>query len=255
MSDELEYPRQLTGTERSMIEPLLPEDRPGYRRYLQYLDELFVIGEGRWGSGDLILGESNDTPEIAGPMEKVFASGFIYTDSGKASVTIHEYDGSQMEINIAVMSGETLPDDLRILKTETYSVWTPGTSCPFCLGSVREVAITDVPDAVIVFCIRDRLIWLYEQASGVNYPIPVTNYYNELMLYKHIKDPAIALKSQNLFTMLDEHSDEDLKEAYLRYNKTWRRIDIDGKVGNSGRPKEGVAQKLSTFFKGKKRDG
>jgi hypothetical protein len=226
MNQEREYPRHLTELERSMIEPVLPADRPGYRSYRKYLDELLVIGEGRWGTGDLILGHPDDTPEISGPMEKVFASGFVYTESAKISLTVHEYDGEQLEIIIASVSGEEIPDAVTIQRIETYSVWLRGKNCPFCNGIVREVEIRKSPDAVIVLCTRDHLVWVYDESSGVNYPIPVTNYYNEVMFYKHIKDPAIALKSENLFTMIDEHTDSELREAFLRYNKTWYRVDV-----------------------------
>jgi hypothetical protein len=59
------------------------------------------------------------------------------------------------------------------------------------------------------------------------FPIPVTNFYNELMLVKQIRDPAIALRSQLLFESHRSYADADLKAAFIAYNAVRRRVDVE----------------------------
>lgn len=247
------YPRQLTDKEWMLLEWLLPEDKPGYKVYRSLLTQLQVIGTGRWGEGDLILGHPSDTPDTSGPMERVFAHGYIETDNGKISISIHEFDGSQLEIQIVNAQQGTLPDELSTLKRATYSTWNPGNRCQFCGAEVREVIINRTePRAILVICREHKSIWLYDESDKVNFPIPSTNYYNELMLLKNIRDPKIALNSANLFRMLDEFADGELREAFVRYNKTWRRITIRPEAEPRKHATGTFKLKLLSFLRGKK---
>jgi hypothetical protein len=246
------FPRPLTTREWELIEWILPEDRTGYRKYRELLRSLSVIGQGRWGEGNIILGQPGDTPELSGPMERIFANGIIEADEGKITVSVHEYAAGQLEIQITNLNDESFPDKLSIKRKVTYSTWKPGIVCPFCNGNVREVHInSSEPIAMLAFCRSDRSIWIYDDTGGVNHPIPGTNYYNELMLHKHIKDPALALESNNLFTMLDDYSDNDLRQAFVNYNKIWHRIDIRSESDSDNDEKENLTEKLSSIFKGK----
>ncbi len=245
------YPRPLSEKEWSLIEWILPEKRTGYQKYRTLLTSLQVIGPGRWGEGDLILGEPGDTPELSGPMERIFANGIIESAEGKITVSVHEYVAGQLEVQIANLHDEEIPDELTIQRKATYSTWKPGSECPFCNQSIREIPVNNNdPVAVLAICTNDKNIWIYDDADGVNHPIPATNYYNELMLFKQIKDPSIALQSKNLFSMLDDYSDEDLREAFVRYNKTWRRISIQQETKSTDKEK----MNLLKIFKGKKRE-
>ncbi len=251
--DNNTYPRPLTEKEWMLVEWILPENREGYSKYRALLKSLQVIGSGRWGSGDFILGVPGDTPDITGPMERIFANGIIEAEEGKITVSVHEYVAGQLEVQIANLQDESIPDDLTIKRKATYSVWKPGEGCPFCGGGVREISINrDDPVAVLAICINDKSIWVYDDSDGVNYPIPGTNYYNELMLHKKIKDPVIALQSKNLFTMLGDYSDSDLRQAFVRYNKTWHRISIQPGTESNGDKKEKLKDSLGSIFKGKK---
>ncbi len=247
------FPRPLTDKEWVLVEWILPENRSGYNKYRSLLKTLQVIGYGRWGESDLILGEPGDKPDISGPMERVFANGIIEADEGKITVAVHEYVAGQLELQITNLHDESVPDDLTIKRKTTYSVWKPKAPCPFCNKEVREVMINNEdPRAILVICSNDENLWVYDEKDGVNHPIPATNYYNELMLHKQIKDSSIALQSKNLFRMLDDHTDDDLCQAFVKYNKTWRRITIQPGSASNKKKQEKLTERLIPFVKRKK---
>lgn len=221
------FPRPLNRKEWLLIEWLLPGDRAGYKKYRSLLQSLQIIGYGRWGEGNYILGQPDDVPDTTSPMERIFANGMIESDDGTITVSVHEYVAGQLEIQITNLAGEYISDDLNIRKKSTYSFWRPGAVCPFCGKPVREVKInTPHPAAVLTLCYNDNRVWLYDETDGVNHPIPATNLHNELMLYKHIKDPEKVLNWKNLFNNPKDYTDGDLRQAFIIYNQTWRRISI-----------------------------
>jgi hypothetical protein len=221
------FPRPLAHNEWLLIEWLLPDERSGYSIYRSLLKSLQVIGYGRWGDGNFVLGEPGDTPDISGPMQRIYASGTIESEEGIITVSVHEYAAGQLEIQITNLENEDISDKLKIRKKSTYSFWEPGAKCPFCGKPVREIAINNSqPMAVLAVCYNDNRLWLYDETDGVNHPIPATNLYNELMLYKHIKDPVKVLNSKNLFNNPDDFPDQELRQAFVNYNKTWYRISI-----------------------------
>jgi hypothetical protein len=77
--------------------------------------------------------------------------------------------------------------------------------------------------------------------------LPVTNFYNELMLTKQIRDPAVALRSQGLFDSHRSYSDGDLRAAFVAYNAVKRRVDIEAvpEVPRKG----GLADVLHSIFR------
>lgn len=96
---------------------------------------------------------------------------------------------------------------------------------------------------VLAICASDRMMWLYDSRSGVNHPIPVTNYYNELMLHKNIRDPNIALDSKRLFTDHSRFSDTDLILAFKTYNQLRAKVELDGTIIVPGK-KAGIIERL-----------
>ena len=99
---------------------------------------------------------------------------------------------------------------------------------PATQSPVREVKINET--LVLAFVPSEKRLWLSDGELLVNHLIPITNYYNELMLYKHIRDPKVALKSGLLFEQLDGYSDADLRAAFIAYNALKRRVKIDTEV-------------------------
>jgi hypothetical protein len=243
------YPRPLTRRERDLIEWLLPSDRPGYREYSAILKPLLVIGEGRRGKGNFVLGRIGDTPDVTSPLSAVFAYGVIEGVEGTISVLTREAREGQVEIEIVPLKGEEIPESLTEKSRWTYSTWLPGLPCPSCSGAVREVQIgAREPQAVLAVCRTDRRLWVYERATGVNHLIPVTNFYNELMLQKNIRDPKVALDPTFLYTHVDEFSDVELAHAFFLYNKVRKKVEMVDTTPPIQKKRQGLVESLKRIF-------
>ncbi|HUN66515.1 MAG TPA: hypothetical protein VMW43_10470 [Bacteroidota bacterium] len=244
------YPRGLTPREREWIEWILPASRSGYAAYRNRIAGTVVIGEGRRGTGELILGRRGDEPDFSAPLAPVFAYGMIESDTGGVSVTIRQESGGQISVEIAAHAGESVPDELPVRRRWSYSDWLPGGVCPQCRGPLREVpmrpANSPETEFTLALCPVDGRIWLYERASGINHLIPVTNYYNELMLKKNIRDPIVALSSARLFTDIGGYSDADLTAAFESYNRQRHKVRIDGPLVPAAGP---AGSPLSSIFR------
>jgi len=221
---ETPYPRNLRVKERDLLESVLPPDRPGYRKYRDLLETIHVIGEGRRGAGHLILGHPGDVPDLASPLPPVVAYGIVETTKDRYTITVRELVGAQFDAEIISAHDEEIPDHFEEKRRWTYSTWKPGSVSPATGAPVREVPIDE--RSVFVIAAGEKRLWLYDGATGMNHPIPVTNYHNELMLQKQIRDPAIALQSGLLFDQLSSYSDADLRAAFVSYNATRRRVDV-----------------------------
>jgi len=240
------YPRPLTEREKSWLLWILPEDRPGYHLYRQKIDQLLVIGEGRRGSGNLVLGTQGESPDLSSPLSSVYAYGVIESREGVITILVREESGGQIEVEVIPMKTESVPEEVTEQRRWTYSSWLPGLPCPCCNDAPREVPIkAAASNVVLAICPKDHRIWVYESSTGVNHLVPVTNFYNELMLHRRIRDPKVALDPGNLFTRLSEFTDDDLGYAFHVYNKIRR------KVGSS-LPARGVSaprKPRATFWK------
>src|SRR5260370_20073562 len=84
------FPRHLAGREREWIHWILPDDRAGYRDYLLHIQSMLVIGQGRRGKGEIILGGQGSGPDFGAPLAPVFAYGAVETDVGTISTTLRE---------------------------------------------------------------------------------------------------------------------------------------------------------------------
>ncbi|MHB9041769.1 MAG: hypothetical protein ACYC4T_14040, partial [Melioribacteraceae bacterium] len=118
------------------------------------------------------------------------------------------------------------PDDLSQAKVWTYSDWMPGDRAPFDKSYVREVKLIK-KEIILVIAPVHKKVWVYNAKSGINHFVPVTNYYNEMMILLNIKDPEKALNPGRLFTNLDEFTDQQLVQGFLAYNRYWQRIELD----------------------------
>lgn len=218
------YPRALRRKERDLLESVLPSDRPGYRRYRDLVSSMVVIGEGRQGAGNLVLGPEGQVPDLISPLAQVVAYGVVETTLDSFTMTVREYIGNQIDVEIVSSSLGEIPDHFEEKRRWTYSTWRPGSPSPSHNQPVREVVIGE---AFVLAISRDeKRLWVYDGDSGMNLLIPITNFYNELMLHKHIRDPRVALVSQLLFTQLEEYSNDDLRVSFIAYNKLKRKVDI-----------------------------
>ena len=222
------YPRHLTSREKAWLDWLLPSERKGYRDYRERLDQMLVIGEGRRGKGNFVLGRSDDNPDLTSPLPPVFAYGAIEGEEATISILTREEAGGQIEIEIVPLRGDVIPEMITERKRWTYSTWSPGNSCPCCSGSLREVRIgIPVPQAVLAICQTDHRVWVYDAVTEVNHLIPITNFYNELMLHKKIRNPETALRPDHLFSHLHDFRDDELVHAFLVYNKIRKKVQSD----------------------------
>ena len=220
--------------ERAWIGWILPADRPGYRIYLDLLEGMLVIGKGRRGDGEIILGHRGGQPDFSSPLAPIFAYGAVDSAGGTISISLREIRDDQISIEIVSHGSDEIPSQLEERRRWTYSTWEPGEPCPQCAGAVREVPMHSTgPDAermVLALCSSDRRLWVYESSAAVNRLIPVTNFYNELMLHKNIRDPGIALNSRLLFADLPSYSDADLTYAFLTYNRIKTKVQVAGTI-------------------------
>jgi hypothetical protein len=216
-----------------------------------------VIGVGRRGQGEMILGHEGSEIDISVPLPPVLAYGAIETNLGTISVTIREPLDDQISVEIVNQRSDEIPEEFEEAKRWTYSTWLPGQACPQCGNAVREVAIRTVSDPrphhVLALCATNGRLWLYEEPDQINHLIPVTNFYNELMLHKNIRDPRIAFDSKKLFSDLASFSDDDLTRAFITYNALKTKVHFAGPVAAGQGEKPGFVTKLKKLLHGASR--
>jgi len=83
---------------------------------------------------------------------------------------------------------------------------------------------------VLALCALDERLWVYDEQSGINHPIPVTNFYNQLMLQKNIRDARVALDAKRIFRDMQSYTDRDLALAFRSYNKLRRKVTLEGDI-------------------------
>ncbi len=221
-----QFPRQLTGQERYLLFSVLPEEKPGYKRYREKIDRLMVTGYGRFQNNNFILGKENTIPDLSFSSTPVFTAGTIIVPGDEIDILINEEIDDEIEFDLSVRNSGSIPDEITELGKWSYSDWNPGDKSPGDNKDVREVVISK-NKYVLVFAPSHKKIWLHESESGVNHLVPLTNYYNELMRFKRIKDPKEALNPRLMFAKQEEFSDNDLINAFVLYNKYMRRFSID----------------------------
>jgi hypothetical protein len=226
------YPRALRPKEENVLEFVLPEDRPGYRNYRNLIRSMVVLSQGRRGRGNLVLGDRQDTADLTSPLAPVMAYGMVETTQDQFSITVRECIAGQIDVEIVSQRGEELPDQFEEKRRWTYSAWSPGKPSPATNLPVREVAVGDL--VVLALSREERRLWIYDGRSGMNLLIPVTNYYNELMLQKKIRDPVVALNPDRFYSDLQIFTDAELRESFLAYNASRRRVDITVPVAGAG---------------------
>lgn len=249
-SGEHAYPRALTARERSWLEWVLPADRPGYAEYRALLPRLTVIGQGRRGEGEVILGPPGSSPDLGPPLGSVLSYGAIETNLGTISVTFREPVDGQISLEIVSHQSERVPDEFEESRRWTYATWSPGDPCPQCAARLRETPMRAGESGrfVLAVCAADRRLWVHDDATRVNRLIPVTNFYNEIMLHRNIRDPKIALDSRRFFTDLERYSDADLALAFRTYNALKTKVRVDGVVEPVAPERAGVLHTLKNLF-------
>ena len=222
------YPRNLTGKEKDLLNLILPENKPGYKVYRDKINFSVVVGEGRFGEGNYFLGKSGTFPDLSFPSTPVFALGTVYvTNAVNIDIIIHEEDDNLIEVEFGVDINENHPfyDEISsnmVIKVNSYSRWVPGMKSPFSDTEVKIVGIKP-EEYLLAISGEEKKIWLHSKYSGVNHLIPVTNYYNSLMLFRNERNTEKVLNPNLFFDNLGTFNDNELASAFIIYNQYMRR--------------------------------
>lgn len=218
------FPRKISIAEKTLLFSILPQEKTGYNDYRKLIQELYVIGEGRFGGGNFILGNINDHPDLTISSSPVFAIGTIHTESKKYDLIIHSISESMIEFQIEPYPIE---ENIQIKNVITYSMWNPGMKNPESNTHVHEYEIKKY-EYLLAIAPDVKKIWLHDYKTGVNHIIPVSNFFNELMRLKNIKDDNQLRKPNNFFENLESYSSLELRLAFLMYNKYLKRFNLAG---------------------------
>jgi len=183
-----------------------------------------VVSQGRRGVGNLILGAPGDTPDLSMPLPPVVAYGVLETTRDRYTVTVRECVANQIDVEIVSSRQEEIPDHYEEKRRWTYSIWKPGLPSPDTGTPVREVGIDR--HHTLAISVAERRIWIHDGTNGMVHLLPITNFYNALMLHQRIRDPKIALASSLLFEHLDRTTDGDLRAAFRGYNIMRQRVSV-----------------------------
>lgn len=224
-SSNREFPCEINTDEKEILFSVLPEYKPGYRSYRDKIDSSFFIGKGRFGRGNFVLGKLNDKPDISVSSAPIFAAGGIKCKEGEIDIIIHEEQFEQIEIDVSAQQLESIPETITETSRWSYSDWQPGMKAPRDNSNVREVEIVKNKYVLVIASVHKKL-WLYENETGVNHIIPLTNFFNELMGVKRIRDPKIALNPSAFFEHHEKYSDDDIINAFISYHKYMHKMNI-----------------------------
>lgn len=178
-----------------------------------------IIGAGYFGDGNYFLGKNEEDPDLSFPSAPVFAIGTLYNGNDELDIIIQEETENIIEVNF----GKDINDiPANVFNVKSYSSWIPGMNSPFTDSKVREISIKQ-NEYILAVVPEEKKIWLYESSSGVNHLIPVSNYYNSLMLYRNERNADKVLNPNLFFNNLALYNDLELKSALEIYNKYMRR--------------------------------
>lgn len=222
------FPRKLDRMEKELLDFILPKNRSGYAAINEKITNLFVIGNGRFGENNYIIGEKTDVVDLTAPSSPVIAAGYKTIDGKTYYVLVHEEFEKTFEIDYQIV-GKKESDF-------TYSDWLPGKKAPGDNSELREIII--IPDeAVLVIAPKHKRIWVYIKKTGINHFIPMANLYNEIMRVKGEKDPKIALNVKRIFSNHRDLSDEEIRRGFYSYNRYLKKVDLDFAYSNKAKQK------------------
>jgi hypothetical protein len=229
MGGDAVFPRGLTDGELRILRWVLPEGRPGYERYRELLQRWAVVGARPWNDRSYILASTDSHFDLEAPQEQIVALGVMGAGSTTMVVTVRQLRGEQVEFELAGPEPASSIAEFERLPRWRLSAWASSFSCPECGRKPREVAMQTESGRrlVLALCAEDHRLWVFDQHSGMNLPLPLTRFYNELMLQLRIQDPRVVLHPERFFVDLAMYSDPSLIKAFEAYNRIRGRIDLD----------------------------
>jgi hypothetical protein len=214
---------ELSKNEIKLLLSILPEQKSGYKIYRDMISTMKVMGKGRFENGNFYIGTGAAKPDLSIPSSPVFAVGIVKTNIGSIDVLIHEYEDDLIEVQLSKRVCDV--EEVIINSVLSFSEWNLGGNSPGSTEVVKEFEI--IKDKLILVIDKtNKKIWFHNYESGVNHIIPVSNYFNELMRLKKIKDENLFRSPSLFFNKLDDFTDEEFKLAFYQYNKFMRRFDI-----------------------------
>lgn len=223
------FPRELYNYEKEILFSVLPESKIGYKKYMQQISEMKVIGQGRFGGGNFILGFEGDEVELDIPSTSVFASGIVKSNQLNFDVTIHQEEENQIEYDISPFGKIDVDEEIKIESVTSISFWNKNEKSPFDDSPVNEFVVLKNKYTLVIDSSAKK-IWMNDFKTGINHIIPLTNFYNELMRFKNIREQNIALNPGRFFNDLEKYSEEDLLSAFLMYDKYMNRFNLQQKI-------------------------
>lgn len=216
MPDPLEiYPRRLTDAELKYLRYILPEQIAEYNNYFKQLSTLWVIGHGRFGHENLVIGEEETKNTHHSGLGSIFAAGVYIEDGIRTELLLHAMVEGQAEFDIMKQPAESSD------ASYTLSLWKPGVKLAGSKDKVREIPLTR--DKLLLACDKEkRQFWIHEYATQFNRIIPATNLLNEIRFVAGLKGD---LKPKEIFMQLDSVSDELIVKAFVKYNKLFKKIE------------------------------
>jgi hypothetical protein len=224
------FPRNLSIQEITLLNSILPENKPGYKKYRERISRLVVTGLGKFGSSNLILGKADREPDLSAPPTPIFASGTVISREAEIDITIHSEANDEIEVDISPKNTREeepiIEENLQIIDSWSYSDWVPGEKAPHDNSEIREIII--IPERyLLAIAPGHKKIWLHEYFTGVNHLIPVTNFHNQLMMLKNIRDISLISNHALFFKNLSSYSDKEIISAFILYNNYFKRFSID----------------------------
>lgn len=241
----MSFPKPLSHTELEFIHWLLPEHSPVYHQLAQMIVASSVVGEGRWGTGDLMIG-TNTQIDLTLGMTPVVAYGECLVGDQKLIISIHEPNiDDQIEVHFSIYP---LPDNPQVISGWTYSYWQPGMPCPDSGSPVREVAMhyrSGGTKYSLVFSPARKALWLFHHDTSFNEVLPITGFMDELLRTHGIREIETISKPTALFEQLDKYSDNDIRRAFWEYAQVAnRKFDLSDVVIEEGKSKPSLFKKL-----------
>lgn len=222
-----EFPRELTEVEREFLYWLLPLDNGGYRPFNEFVQNAIVLGEGRWGEGDLMLAPFPASIDTTLGMEPIVAYGECLLDGNLMTISVHDLNADeQLEAQFGIYP---LPSEPKVELGWCYSYWKPGEPSPATDEAVREITLTRTDKkepSLLVISKSQRSMWLHHP-NGFNRLLPVTGLNDELLRTHGIREFQQVANAAQFFTRIDEFSDTDVRKAFAEYVKrSGRNFDV-----------------------------
>lgn len=243
----MSYPRPVSPEEKKLLLWLLPEDKIAYQSYCDFVTISEVMGEGRWGEGNLILDKKRSSIDLALGMPPVVAYGECDMNGVKHSISVHDFNiDDQLEVQFSGIF--PIPESAAIENNWCYSYWKPGDVCPATGKPVKEIVLRDkTGSALYVLSISPakKVLWLHHANSGFNQLLPLTSFYDELLRTKHIRDAKLISRPATFFERINDFSDSEYIKALFEYDKkASRKFDTTGISFETETKKKSIFKKL-----------